>query len=216
MMVDAQLLRVSIVGSQPGGEEWSVNPVFSIGGDFGAPVSPAQAAAIAAAITAVSIPTDLRAVMSPGTGFDGCRVEARTMAGVLVTQAENTRTTPILGTGTSTHPFQVAIVSSLRTAYPGASGRGRLYWPATGIPIANTVMRPSSSVVLTTLTAVKAYLAGIQAAIDVTLDGVSLVVWSRKLVDANGVTSIQMGDVLDVQRRRRDTLVESVQGLAYP
>jgi len=50
----------------------------------------------------------------------------------------------------------------------------------------------------------------------VTLDGVALAVWSRKNADLYVVNSIQTGDVLDVQRRRRDAEVENYNVLAYP
>jgi hypothetical protein len=70
---------------------------------------------------------------------------------------------------------------------------------------------------MTSLTsAVKTYLSGIQAAIDVTLDGVALVVWSRKLALVTTVNSIQLGNVADVQNRRRDNLIERYFPIAYP
>jgi hypothetical protein len=77
-------------------------------------------------------------------------------------------------------------------------------------------LRPASATVTSALSAVKTYLSGIEAAIDATLDGVSLVVWSRSGNSTANVSSIQMGDVVDVQRRRRDTLVEGYQTLTYP
>jgi len=43
-----------------------------------------------------------------------------------------------------------------------------------------------------------------------------LAVWSRTLATTLGVTRIQMGDVLDTQRRRRDSQVENYQELAFP
>jgi len=212
----AELLRVSIVGAMPSGEEWSVNPVWSIGGDFGTTVTPAQAQTIATAIAAVAAPGSLLALWQPATTLTGCRVEARTLAGVLETQAEGIKTTAQVGTGASPHPFQTSIVSSLRTAFPGARGRGRLYWPATGVNISGSTLRPISSTITSVLGGVKTYLSGIEAAIDATLDGVSLAVWSRTSAQLNRVVSIQMGDVLDTQRRRRDTLVEAVSTTPYP
>jgi hypothetical protein len=50
----------------------------------------------------------------------------------------------------------------------------------------------------------------------VTLDGVGLAVWSRTAASITTVNQIQMGDIVDVQRRRRDQLVETYQSLAFP
>jgi len=58
-------------------------------------------------------------------------------------------------------------------------------------------------------------LSAIEAAIEVTLTGVALSVWSRKLSALRTVTSLQAGDVLDVQRRRRDALIENYASVAY-
>jgi hypothetical protein len=64
---------------------------------------------------------------------------------------------------------------------------------------------------------VKTYLSSVNGAITATVPGGELVVWSRKSgVALFNVTSIQMGDVLDTQRRRRDTLIESYQSVSYP
>jgi len=59
-------------------------------------------------------------------------------------------------------------------------------------------------------------LSAIQAAIDVTLDGVALAVWSRKNADLYVVNSIQVGDILDTQRRRRDQVIENYTVQSYP
>lgn len=205
----ADVLRVSIFGALPSGEEWSVNPVYSIGGDFGVPVSPSQAQTIADAIAAISVPTAILQNMSNGsTTVQGCRVEARELDGTLESQAEALKGTPQAGSGTNVHPFQVSLVSSLRTTTPGASGRGRLYWPLTGLTLAAATLRPAAATMNPLVTAVETYLSTIDTAISATLTGVGLVVWSRKNGTVANVTTISMGDVPDVQRRRRDSLLE--------
>lgn len=212
----ADLLRISINGAMPSGEVWSVNPVYSVGGDFGAPVSQAQAQTIANAIAAAAVPSTLQGMWSSGTTMTGYRVEARSKTGVLETQAESVRATPIAGNGLNPHPFQTSAVISLRTALPGASGRGRLYWPATALGIDPTSLRISATPVTNTLAAVKTYLSAIQTAIDVTLDGVALVVWSRKNHAITTVNRLELGNVFDVQRRRRDQLIENISATTYP
>jgi len=213
----ADLLRISYKGTMPSGEEWSINPVYAIGGDFGAPVSSTQANTIAVAIAAIAVPTGLLAVMSSSCAVTGARVEARSLAGDLESIGEAVKGTPTPGTSTATpQSFQTSMVISLRTATAGASGRRRLYWPATGAALTNATLRIPTASMATFLSASKTLLAGIQSAIDVTLDGVSLVVWSRTTTSTHNVTSLQIGDVLDVQRRRRDTAVETYSSTAYP
>lgn len=212
----ADLLRVSIQGAMPGGEEWSVNPVYNVGSDFGTPVSAAQASTIATAIAAVVMPSGLTATMNSSCNWNSVRVEARTLDGTLESLGEAAKGTPTPGTGTANLPFQSALVSSLRTATAGASGRGRLYWNATGLSVNGTTLRVAGATLTPILAAVKTYLSAINAAIDVTLDGVSLCVWSRVKQDLYPVNSIQMGDVVDVQRRRRDAAPEAYQTVSFP
>ena len=214
----ADLLRISILGSMPGGEVWSVNPIFGLGGDFGGvTVSQDQCIAIATAINGITVPAGVLAMNVSGTAITGVRVEARTRAGLLEALAEQFRATPVTGTSSAAHTFQTAMVSSLRTATPGARGRGRLFWPATGIAISSTLLRPNAAAVSAALAGVKAYLASIETAVEGTFPtGVGLVVWSRASSALRAVNSIQMGDILDVQRRRRDTLTEVITATSWP
>lgn len=212
----AEVMRVSYVGAMPSGEEWSINPVWSIGGDFGVPVTQIQAQTIATAIAAIAVPTGLLAFMSSSTTVTGCRVEARSLAGVLEAQAEGVKGTPTPGQGANAHPFQTSSVISLRTAHPGPSGRGRLYWPATGVAMTTSSLRIDAATVTSGLSAAKTLLSGITTAINATLTGVSLAVWSRKIPDLFPVTQLQLGNVADTQRRRRDALIESYSTLVFP
>lgn len=213
----ADLLRISLGGSLPNGEKWTVNPVWSLGGDFGdVDVSPTQAQTIAAAIAAITFNGPLLTNFAANTTIATVRVEARTLANDLEAVGEAAKSTPQNGTSSVTHPFQTAWVSSLRTSFPGASGRGRLYWPATGVTLQPTTYRPSTSNTLNFATEVETALSQIGQAIAVTFPtGTSLCVWSRTKSTLLAVTSIQVGDILDTQRRRRDSLVESVSSVAW-
>jgi hypothetical protein len=211
----ANILRVSIVGTMPSGEEWSVNPVWSLG-DFPVSTTPSQIFTVVNAVAGVNMPAGLLSSFAPTTVFTGAKVEARTYAGVLENQAEAIRLTPQPGTGAVVHPFQVAWVSSLRTTFVGASGRGRLYWPSNGVTLSTSVLRPTTPTPATFNTAVAQYLGLVQTAIKATYPAAALAVWSRKLLDAHIVTTIQAGDVLDVQRRRRDNLVEAYVTTTFP
>lgn len=212
----AILLRVSVFGAMPNGEEWSVNPVFRIG-TGGAPLTPAQCLTIATACAAVTVPTGLTALMQGNTTVTGVRVENRDLTnGSLASQGEALKGTPTPGTGSNIHGYQASAVISLRTGTPGASGRGRLYWPATGAALNSTDYRISSSNVSNAVTDAKTYLSGLSSAIAVTTTTARLVVWSRKGASTADVTSLLIGNVLDSQRRRRDVLVESYTSTVFP
>jgi len=211
----ADLLRISILGQMPSGEEWSVNPVFGLQ-DFGTAVTPVQIAAVAAAVAAVNPTTNLTNFNVAAVTLSGCRVEARKRTGELEVQAESIRATPVPGTGAAPHSFQSSWVTSLRTAQVGGTGRGRLYWPATGQSVSNLTLRPTPAVVTGALTAVASYLTGVRSAVRATFPNAYLAVWSRKNSGLAMVDSLQMGDVLDVQRRRRDSLVEGYSAAAFP
>jgi hypothetical protein len=212
----AQILRVSIVGTMPSGEEWSINPCWEINGSGGAPVSPPLASSLATAIAAVTPTAQLTEAWHSQTFLTGCRVEARSLTGALESQADARRTTPVAGTGTSPHPYQTSIVVSLRTPGVGPSSRGRLFIPATGVPLNSLTYRLSTSVRDSILTVAKAYLLAIQTAIRPSLPEADLTVWSRKTANFHDVNQLQLGDVVDTQRRRRDTLLESYGSVVFP
>jgi len=211
----ADVLRVSIKGTSPGGEVWSVNPVYKIGGDFSVSVSQVEAQAIATAIAARAVPTGLLNTMATSSSVTSVHIEARSRLGVLERQADAVKVSPGVGSGAFAHPFQTALVISLKSAVPGASGRGRMYWPATGIGITQTTLRPSAAIVLATLQGAETYLSGIDTDISATLTGVSLTVWSRKTGNTSNVVELSAGDVLDTQRRRRDAAVENYQTVSH-
>jgi hypothetical protein len=217
-MAVANVIRVSLLGNMPNGESWTVNPVWQIGGVSTAEdISNEEAQTIATAIAAIALPTGLAQQWSTSTSWAGARVEARRWDGTLAAQAEALKAIVAPGTSSGTHPFQTALVSSLRSATPGGSGRGRLYWPATGVPLVTNTLRPAFATITTALSAVKTLLTSIGAAIDVTTtNSPVLSVWSRTNASTAPVTSINMGDVCDVQRRRRDALLENYQALAFP
>jgi hypothetical protein len=85
------------------------------------------------------------------------------------------------------------------------------------MPLDAQTNRPSLGTVASALSGMKTLLAGVGTALDVTLtNSPVLSVWSRKNVGTQPVNAIQMGDVLDTQRRRRDQLIETYQGLSIP
>lgn len=211
----ADLARVSIFGALPSGENWSVNPVFR----FTAPIaiSADECAAAAAAINGVSIGSGLTGLNPSGVTVTGCRFEARDLNGELENVAEALRGTPVVGTSSTVHPLQTSIVLSLRTTDSTARGKGRLYWPALGIALDSSTARFGSLGVDNFLTAMNAYLAGVETAIEGVggMTTAALAVWSRSTPKVSPVVSLRAGNVPDVQRRRRDKVTETYLTQAY-
>jgi hypothetical protein len=55
-----------------------------------------------------------------------------------------------------------------------------------------------------------------EAAIKATLPEANLTVWSRKTANFHDVNAIQVGNVVDSQRRRRDALIEGYTAVVFP
>lgn len=210
-------IRASIQGQAPTGEVWSVNPIYAFG-DFDQPTPPFEDMQDAAQVVADVTPsTDLRALMGPALSIQGARLEGRTLNGDLQVVGEATRTTPLAGSGTSSKPYQTAVVFSLRTPTPGARGRGRLYWPAIGASMTTTNFRWDAGQQALALTGMVTYLKAIGTAMGTALGfpAGALCVWSRAGLALHTVNTMAAGDVFDTQRRRRDRAVESYVSAAY-
>lgn len=211
----ADLIKVSLQGTMPGGEVFSVNPVWKV--VTGEVISYAECVAAVTAINAVTIPTELKNMITSSCAWTGCRVEARDIAGNLEALAEGARSTPVVGTSASGKPFQSAMVLSLRTSTPGARGRGRLYFPATGVGLTASTLRVGSGDQANFLAAAKEYIGAVGTALDASVDeDLALAVWSRTGSSLPLVNSVMMGDILDTQRRRRDSVSESYLASAWP
>jgi hypothetical protein len=216
-MATFDILKLSIRGTLPGGEAWSVNPIFDAFNAYEG-VEAADMNAVALAVRAVSVPDSLKNLMSSSAQVTSFRVEGRTGGNELILAAEATPVDgSITGLGLATKPYQTSVVASLLTGFAGASRRGRLYWPALGAGI-NTNLRLNTPTAAKTAADMSAYLRAIQTAISANTKfaGSRLVVFSQKLGVKTPVTDISVGDVLDVQRRRRDRAVESRSSASYP
>lgn len=210
--------RVSILGTVNGGEVWSVNPVYDPTGEFGDTVDPIKLSTAANTIAAINPGSHMLTAMSSSFQLVGARVEVRDDAtDALLGISEAMRGTPLNGTGAALMPSQAAMVISLQTNTPGASGRGRLYWPAAGAGVGSTFRITAPPYGLFRDQA-KTYLAAIETALEgafplITFD---LAVRSRRTHTTPHVTRIRVGDVVDTQRRRRDSLPESYSTVVYP
>jgi hypothetical protein len=204
-------VRVSILGRTTGGEVWSINPVFDPSGEFEGGVNQSQLDTAAAAIAALSPGTFPLSTLSQLMFITGARVEVRADAtDALIATSTAQRATALQGSGGCTNPPQTAIVLSLRTNTPGASGRGRLYWPSLTTQI-DSNGRITSTTTTNILSGIKAYLLAQRDALAAAfpLIGFDVAVRSKTTKSTPHVVRMQVGDILDTQRRRRDTLPES-------
>lgn len=209
--------RVSIKGTSVGNEVWSINPVFDPTGEFPG-WTQATADAAVQALAGVAVPANLLVMLSTSLSITAMRLEVREDADdSLIGLAEYIKPTPLPGTGVGKMPPQCAQVVSLRTNTPGGSGRGRLYFPAVGVSVGSTLLAstPSQAAVAADF---KTYLLALASSLATSYAPISfnLAVRSRATKTTPHVTRLQLGNVIDTQRRRRDTLSEVYQTLTIP
>ena len=128
-------------------------------------------------------------------------VELDPATGKQLTGAEDTRADA--GTSEATClPFQCAPVVSLRTATLSRAGRGRFYAPSLAVD------QVAAGRMLTTArdSLADGALALVQG---VTSAGGNVVIYHRASGTTTPVTSLDVGDVIDTQRRRRNKLIEA-------
>lgn len=205
--------RVGITGTLGNQEVWSINPQFATSTLTTPSVSEMTAAAVG--VAAVNIPSGLANAKSQAAPVTTIRVECRSDAGELLAAAQAPQTGTQTTTRSPSTPSQTSVVLSLRTDAPGASGRGRLYWPALGITPNSTSLRITTLERDTIATDAVTYLRAIQDALKAAISPApsvatfELAVFSKTRGDHNLVRRLLVGDVFDTQRRRRDAMVES-------
>lgn len=217
--------RVIVQGTFGGGEVWSVGVAYSYFASAFSGFSQAQCESIITRlitnIPAATWPASLRTLVSGSGLIVGWRVETRQEDEKISAVAENAYGTPIGGTGGASKTPQDAIVISLRTTTPGARGRGRVYWPAIGASLdASFKLTSPTSTAITNDAKTLFKLIGDQLNAELAANSivatVELAVRSQTLHECNPVVRLQVGNVLDTQRRRRDALVEAYATTSYP
>lgn len=93
-----------------------------------------------------------------------------------------------------------------------------MYWPALAATMSSATLRWDLTQQTLALSEFAQYLETIGDAMEAPLGlaGSTLVVWSRTAMATPTVITMNTGDVLDTQRRRRDRAVESYVSASYP
>lgn len=215
-------LRIRPLGGQTTGPEvWTVAPSYRWV-PFTATFTQAALQSLANRLIAnIGTATfgSLRALMSSTGTITGWRVEQWDEQDNLQAAAEASYGTAMAGTGGATKTLQDSVVLSLRTNTPGPRGRGRLYWPAWGAATSNwRLSTPSAATVAadarTLLLAIQTEITN-EAVANLISDLPQLAVRSRTTHSSLQVVSIVVGDVLDTQRRRRESLAENRSAVTY-
>jgi hypothetical protein len=221
-MVSGNYFRVVLKGRLGPQEVWSCTPTYDPDLETSFDWNQSFGDTIATAIAAVPIPAGLAGGLSTAGSLDSVRLELRRGSDhELLGVSEKPKTGAAVGGTTPKMPPQTAIVASLRSQTPGASGRGRLYWPAVGLGLDATTLRLVGADVTAASTGFKTYLSAIGAAILSTgawapWTAMPLVVLSRTKNQTFPITNILVGNVADTQRRRRDAMPETYTATPYP
>lgn len=148
---------------------------------------------------------DVKGGYTADVKFLGSRVQLVGDNG-LVVETEERFTAGVAGTSpTPQLPTEVALVVSLRTASASKSGRGRFYWPGPSTALLTFQGRFDGSAQTAWVAFFATYLAPFtEGAVDF-----DAVVASEVQQALRPVVQVRLGDVFDVQRRRRDAIPES-------
>jgi hypothetical protein len=191
------LVELAHRGTLPGGEVFS-HSIWVDSGSALAVVATDAAAAFIAELTA-----EVDAEWNENVSWTSLHAsEVVEATGLVVATVDSAMVVPG-GLSGNPLPPQCAMVVSLRTSLAGRSHRGRSYLPAPDPDTMTTGGRYGATVCTNMVTAFKAYLDA--------LDGLGHdpVVYSRLNHAVRVIESIDIGDVVDTQRRRRDTLLET-------
>jgi hypothetical protein len=200
-------LRHTLLWTLPGGEVASTTCAWRNGSGI---VSTPDAEATALAGRALALWDSIKGEYPIETNFVGSRVAWIGVDGLTVETVDRSIAPSNGFDNVPSLPTEVALVASLRTTTYGRTGRGRMYLPALSrskVKAGGRVLDASQS---TIADAMAAYLADLT----VGASTLSSCVASRTLMALRNVTQVQVGDVFDSQRRRRDALTEVIQSRA--
>lgn len=215
-------LRLSLRGTIGTSEVWSVNPAFNLSYEKPEPYEQSEMNTAAENVGNVTVPNTLKALMSTAGPGAIVRLEQRTDAHELQAVGEAVWNAGSAGTGSATKPPQTSVVFSLRSNVPGTRGRGRIYWPGLGATVSASTLRLSSPSPDQLADDMATYLKNVQLSLQSALEpfpslgSIHLCVVSPTTATRTDINRIEVGDVLDVQRRRRDKLAETYVSSVFP
>lgn len=207
MAVSVPHVRVELFGTLcSNAEKWSMG--FSTAPPGGGGLVDADALALTAMTLFQADVWGFGAIQSawPATAtFVGARVHQYDAAGKSIAAGERVQASPAAGADTTALPPQTSVVVSLLTGTPGARNRGRMYFPSPGRTALTATGRLSTTARDVLRDRMKVFLDHWNA------DPVTMpaAVASNAGLFVASVTSIRVGDVVDTQRRRRDSLPEA-------
>lgn len=192
-------------GKLPGSEQWSCGLRLAPESGVTPTNDPAMLAAAVTAVQAFHTSADAKVgsvaklsfVKLNLIGVDGRYVEDVTM---------ETPIADVAGGGASTMPNQVALAISLVTGFSrGPAHRGRFYIPVPAVPVEATTGLIAAATATTIKGAAQTFVDALNA-----IPNSYVAVMSRKFGSpaVRPVTGVEVGRVLDTQRRRRRSLAE--------
>lgn len=198
----------AVVAGHEAGEQFNFTmTLFNAGGTV-AGAAAALSTAVQLLWNGVAPPADSIKQLIPTTsGIDiTSATEIDPLTGKNLGQVQTAQT--LVGTDASGPlPPQCCVVVSMRTAVFNKSGRGRFYLPAFGVDVLAAGRLPTTARSQVT-TAAQKMVQSLNGA------GYTVCIYHRATKTHDNVVSVNVGDVYDTQRRRRDKLVESRLSLA--
>lgn len=198
MGIPAGLTRLTLSGALSTGEIWASS--WWETGRTPADCDDVAAAAIVGAASFTILSASARALMSTTDTLGALDLYHYTGGSGATTHGH--ATIGSAGTGANNHPKQIAAVMTLRTALATRSGRGRMYFPATGVTVAGTGLMNAAAVdsLVDALRSVfTVHVAG----------GFPPVVLSQTTSSSQPIKTIDADYVPDTQRRRRNRLTST-------
>lgn len=151
-------------------------------------------------------PTRLQTIRCSAIGTDGKETAVALVEG-----------TPLsIGTSSGVNPSQIAVTASLISGKPGASNRGRVYWPCLGQGVEVTGLITSAAA-LSIATDTAAFIHDLETAgATLITPGLEGSIISQTKGTAIAIQSVRVGNRLDVQRRRANKEEEAYSVAVIP
>lgn len=199
----AGVSRYTLYGHLAGGEEFNTSFWMDAVYDSDGAAGDAVAAVIGYFVTDCS--AAVKAIMQASAAYDGLRLYEYPDAGPAPAArvTDVALGTPVVGTAAGNGLNQACLVATLLTGSAGRRNRGRMYLPATGLPVTSGLANLSSTIT-SVANSVRTFFSDLNGSVNV--NG-SVVVVSSAGSASRPVTTVRVDNKPDIQRRRADALV---------